>query len=85
MRITCPFCGERDAEEFAVVGSDVGPRPDAAAPDALARFSDYVHLRDNPAGPNSELWYHGSGCRRWLKVLRDTRTHQILTVELASP
>jgi methylglutamate dehydrogenase subunit B len=85
MRIACPFCGERDAEEFAVLGSDPGPRPDPAMPGAQARFSDYVHLRPNPAGLNRELWYHASGCRRWLRVRRDTRTHQILSVELASP
>ncbi|HEX3485862.1 MAG TPA: sarcosine oxidase subunit delta [Micropepsaceae bacterium] len=85
MRIPCPFCGLRDAEEFAVLGSDPGPRPDPNAPDAPARFSDYVHVRDNPAGTNREFWYHASGCRRWLRVVRDTRTHDIIAAELVSP
>jgi len=85
MRLNCPFCGERDAEEFAVLGRDAGPRPDASAPDALAKFHDYVHLRVNPAGPNREHWYHANGCRRWLIVTRDTQTHEILSAEMAAP
>ncbi len=40
-------------------------------------MTDYVYLRDNPAGAHRELWYHGAGCRSWLVVARDTRTHQI--------
>jgi len=39
---------------------------------------DYVYFRDNPAGPHDELWLHGASCRRWFKVRRDTRTHDIL-------
>ena len=61
MRIACPHCGDRDAREFVTHG-DAGPiRPDAAAPDALARFVDYVYLRDNPAGALRELWFHAAG------------------------
>ena len=29
---------------------------------------NYVYLRDNPAGPTRELWYHAAGCRAWLVV-----------------
>jgi sarcosine oxidase subunit delta len=36
-------------------------------------------MRNNPAGPHSELWYHAAACRRFLKVERDTRTHAILS------
>jgi sarcosine oxidase subunit delta len=78
MRIPCPHCGDRDVREFAYLG-DAGPqRPDPQAPDALACFVDYVYLRDNPAGPHRELWYHGFGCQAWLMVTRDTRNHDIL-------
>jgi sarcosine oxidase subunit delta len=78
MRIPCPHCGDRDAREFVYLG-DAGPqRPDPQAADALARFVDYVYLRDNPAGPHRELWYHGFGCQAWLVVTRDTRGHDIL-------
>ncbi len=84
MRIPCPFCGERDSEEFATLGAVAGPRPDPAAADAAERFHAYVHLRDNPAGPHEEHWYHASGCRRWLVVTRDTRTHEVLAARFAS-
>ena len=80
MRITCPFCGERDAEEFSILGDAAPPRPDPAAPDAEARFFEYVYLRDNPAGPHREFWYHSAGCHSWLVVTRDTRTHTIESV-----
>ncbi len=30
----------------------------------------------------AELWYHAFGCRSWLRVTRDTRTHEIFAVEL---
>jgi methylglutamate dehydrogenase subunit B len=83
MRIQCPFCGDRDISEFAYLGDASFERPDPDAPDAAARFCDAVYLRDNPAGPLEELWYHASGCRGWLKVTRNTRTHEILKVELA--
>ena len=85
MRIPCPFCGERDSEEFQVLGGDAGPRPDPAGEDAPERFFAYVYLRDNPAGPHREHWYHANGCRLWLVVTRDTRDHTILDVSLASP
>jgi methylglutamate dehydrogenase subunit B len=77
MRIPCPFCGPRDAHEFAYLGDATLTRPDPAAPGVAAAFHDYVYLRENPAGSHRELWYHGSGCRQWLEVTRDTRSHAI--------
>jgi heterotetrameric sarcosine oxidase delta subunit len=84
MRIPCPFCGERDVREFAYLGDATVTRPDPAAPNAEGLFFDYVYLRDNPAGPHRELWYHAQGCRSWLCVDRDTRTHLIAGASLAS-
>jgi sarcosine oxidase subunit delta len=83
MKIRCPYCGERDAHEFAYLGAAGLKRPDPAAAEAATAFFEYVYLRDNPAGPAAELWYHRSGCRRWLSVERDTRTHEILSVAYA--
>jgi heterotetrameric sarcosine oxidase delta subunit len=85
VRLRCPYCGERDAEEFVTLGSIPGSRPDADVPGALAAFHDYVYLRENPLGPNAELWYHSAGCRSWLRVTRDTRTHEVLDVRMAVP
>ncbi len=80
MRIPCPYCGERDAEEFSIQGEVAGPRPQN---DSLEDFNAYVHFRDNPLGPTREYWYHAAGCRRWLIVSRDTRDHTILGVRFA--
>jgi sarcosine oxidase subunit delta len=85
MRLACPFCGERDVGEFTYLGDATVRRPDPASPDAARQFYEYVYLRDNPAGPHEELWYHGGGCRSWLRVRRDTRTHEIFGVALANP
>jgi methylglutamate dehydrogenase subunit B len=81
MRIPCPFCGERDSSEFTYLG-EAKERPDPAQPEAPARFLEYVYLRSDPAGPHEELWYHEQGCRWWLCVRRNTRTHEILAVRL---
>jgi sarcosine oxidase subunit delta len=83
MRIECPFCGRRDSSEFAYLGADLA-RPDPQHPTAAAQFYEFVYLRDNPAGLHDELWYHAGGCRGWLRVKRDTRTHEIFETSLAS-
>lgn len=80
MRINCPLCGARDLREFSYLGdARLADRPaaDASAQD----WQDYVYLRENPAGPHAELWQHAQGCRAWLRVRRNTVTHEILSVE----
>jgi sarcosine oxidase subunit delta len=81
MRLTCPLCGERDLREFTYRGAAVAlERPDPDADPEV--WSDWLHLRDNPAGPAEDLWYHGAGCGSWLRVERDTVTHAIASVAL---
>lgn len=75
MRIPCPFCGPRGIEEFTYLGDAAPKRPDSGAP--LEAFVRYVHERANPAGWIEEYWYHAAGCRSWLIVRRNTRTHEI--------
>jgi methylglutamate dehydrogenase subunit B len=84
MRIPCPFCGERDLREFTYLGDATVTRPDPADPEAERLFFEYAYLRDNPAGPHRELWYHAQGCRSWLRVDRDTRTHRVARTSLAA-
>ncbi len=79
MRIACPYCGERDAHEFTVRGE---ARAGTLESDPGREFAR-VYERANPAGPTPELWYHGAGCRSWLVVERDTRSHAILSVAYA--
>jgi heterotetrameric sarcosine oxidase delta subunit len=81
MRITCPLCGERGAEEFLYHGDATVQRPDPGS--SAETWNAYVHLRDNPAGRHSELWYHAAGCHAWLVVERDVRTHEIFSVAVA--
>ena len=84
MRIPCPYCGPRDVSEFSYLGDAAVKRPDTAAtPDDVSSVMlDYIYLRENPAGPHREYWYHGSGCHSWLLVERDTRTHRIIQARL---
>jgi sarcosine oxidase subunit delta len=77
MRIPCPYCGERDCSEFVYRGEAV------RRPGRDEQMFDYVYLRDNVAGPISEFWYHAHGCRNWIEVRRDTRTHEIFGAFLA--
>ncbi len=81
MRITCPFCGERDLREFTCRGAAV-ERPAPGAGEAA--WDAYLHLRDNPAGPSREYWQHTGGCRAWLVVSRDTLSHAVAGCRPAS-
>ena len=87
MRITCPHCGERGNEEFAYLGDATVRRPETfevtAADPGFEAWMDYVYIRTNPAGSHRELWQHVHGCRAWLVVTRDMRSHAIEAVELA--
>jgi sarcosine oxidase subunit delta len=83
MRITCPHCGERGIEEFIHHGDATVIRPTDGGAAPTTAWTDYVYLRDNPAGLHNELWYHASGCQSWLVVTRDLLTHQISNVAAA--
>jgi sarcosine oxidase subunit delta len=83
MRLTCPLCGPRDRREFYYYGAAVWlDRPAAdAGPEA---WESYIHLRDNPAGVTEDLWYHETGCAQWLRVRRNTVTHEVLATALVA-
>ncbi len=77
--IVCPCCGPRAGVEFAFerpIESIV--QIDAAPEDAMRR----LYSRDNPRGPSWELWRHAYGCGAWLKLRRDTATHDIIAAVL---
>ena len=82
LRITCPWCGERDYTEFRYGGDASKTRPAHGTGD-VKTWHDHVFLFDNPKGPHAELWYHAAGCRQWLRVVRDTATHAILEIRPA--
>jgi heterotetrameric sarcosine oxidase delta subunit len=81
LRITCPFCGERDHSEFTYGGDATVVYPDLSAP--LEAWIEAVYVRTNPKGSHRERWQHSDGCRLWLIVERDTMTHEITRVEPA--
>lgn len=83
LRIHCPFCGERDHDEFTYGGDATVKRP-ALDDRSIDRWYRYVFLRANPKGPHREFWQHVHGCRAWLIVERNTATHEILGVEMAA-
>ena len=85
MIINHPLLGPRDAAEFTYLGdARLIDRPDGMAKNPLPAFVDYGDLRENIAGEHCELWFHEHGDRSWLVVTRDTETHKIIHVELAS-
>jgi heterotetrameric sarcosine oxidase delta subunit len=77
MLIPCPYCGPRNVTEFTYGGDADVKRP--ADPRAVweAEWVAYIYFRDNPCGPHNELWQHSAGCRRWIRVERDTLTHKV--------
>jgi heterotetrameric sarcosine oxidase delta subunit len=73
-------CGPRPVDEFTHRG-EVTKRP-AAAP-SLRELTAYLYFRRNVAGAQREWWYHALGCELWFQAERDTRTNEVLTVEVA--
>jgi len=84
MRITCPFCGERDHQEFTYRGDASVQRP-AIENDSMEDHAAYVFDRMNPDGDHRELWNHTSGCRMHVVVTRNTVTHKITSCEPVGP
>jgi sarcosine oxidase subunit delta len=75
MLIPCPHCGERDHGEFAYAGDAGVKRPGADAP--FAAWHDYVYQRENRIHAHRELWQHVYGCRSFVVVERDLKSHAI--------
>jgi len=85
MIINHPLLGPRDAQEFTYLGdASLIDRPDWQPEGGLDEFTDYAYQRENPAGEHRELWFHEQGDRSWLVVTRNTLTHEISKVELAT-
>ena len=85
MIINHPLLGPRDSSEFVYLGdANLINRPDWQEDNAVQNFVEYGYLRDNIAGMHRELWFHEYGDRSWLVVTRDTLSHEIKEVRLAS-
>ena len=85
MIINHPLLGPRDSSEFVYLGdANLINRPDWQEDNAVQHFAEYGYLRDNIAGMHRELWFHEYGDRSWLVDTRDTLSHEIKEVRLAS-
>ncbi|MDC1430463.1 sarcosine oxidase subunit delta [Octadecabacter sp.] len=83
MRLPCPLCGERDRREFYYQGH--ATMLDRPARDAgIDAWDDYLHNRDNIAGEVEDLWHHEAGCGAWIKVTRNTVTHEVSGAKLVN-
>jgi len=78
--IPCPFCGPRNETEFAYGGPALPPRPAESAALLEADWVDWLSVPEYRPGPVPERWCHARGCGSWLTVVRDTATHQIISV-----
>jgi sarcosine oxidase, subunit delta len=75
IELPCPWCGPRDAGEFAHVGEMViRPEPRTATRE---QWRTYLYLRANPLGWVTETWYHRMGCRRYIRLERHTGTNEV--------
>lgn len=74
MRLCCPFCGDREIDEYQFRQLV----PDPSAPSAIAR----VYERVNRPDESVEYWQHVRGCRTWLIVRRDPTTSTVVSVHV---
>lgn len=77
LRIPCPFCGERDEDEFIYGGDADRQRPADPQLVSETQWTDYLYHRNNTKGPVIEWWWHVQGCTKWFQIERDTLTHTI--------
>ena len=75
IKIPCPHCGPRPIQEF--IYGEIPIVPDEIT-DPDERDLDRAFMLNNPEGVQTEAWFHLYGCRRWLKLKRDTRSDEIL-------
>lgn len=82
--LTCPNCGARNASEFRY-GGEVNPRPKNPAEVAEDDWTEYIYMRKNKMGFQTEWWYHRAGCQLWFLAERHTRTNEVTKTYLWQP
>ena len=75
IRIPCPHCGSRPLEEFSY--GEIITVPEHIT-DPKERDIDRGFMLNNPEGETTEAWFHLYGCRRWIKIRRDTVKDTVL-------
>ena len=78
--ITCPYCGPRNASEFAWHG-EPKPRPDPSRT-TRAEWRAYLYEEQNAQGWVEERWSHRAGCRAHLIVERHLTSNEVRAVRV---
>jgi heterotetrameric sarcosine oxidase delta subunit len=84
IRIDCPNCGPRNALEFRY-GGEYNPRPSQPLSVSDDEWADYIYMRDNRLGIQTEWWYHRAGCGTWFLAERHTKTNEIIRTTFWRP
>ena len=82
--LTCPNCGPRNAAEFRH-GGEVHARPAPAADVPEDAWVDFLYMKRNVAGQQSEWWYHRLGCGLWFLADRHNTTNEVLRTYVWQP
>lgn len=80
IRINCPYCGERNEDEFVYGGDVEHRRPPNPASLSDAEWCDYIYTVPNTKGWANEFWWHVRGCGRWITVQRNSETNEVRSV-----
>ena len=78
--IKCPYCGDREQEEFTCGGEAHIIRPKNPPGLTDEQWADYLFIRKNNKGIQFERWNHAFGCRQWFNVARNTATDEIIKI-----
>jgi heterotetrameric sarcosine oxidase delta subunit len=81
IRVPCPHCGQRNANEFRY-GGEVNARPAHQVALSDTEWADYLYMRRNVQGVQTEWWYHRDGCGAWFLAERHTKTNEIVRTYL---
>jgi len=76
IQIACPNCGLRNAQEFRY-GGEYNPRPPKPLAVDQVKWTDYLYMRSNKQGVQTEWWYHRAGCQLWFLAERDTKSNLV--------
>jgi sarcosine oxidase, subunit delta len=75
IRISCPYCGPRNSNEFIYFG-ELEVRPPVGEV-SEAQWRDYLYAKKNPAGLTTEKWQHSAGCGKFFVAERHTVTNEV--------
>jgi len=75
--IPCPYCGNRNEDEFVCGGDADRIRPQEPAKLSEEEWQDYLYNNTNAKGWINERWWHYKGCGKWILLRRNNVTHEI--------